>query len=243
LLFALPLLIAYEVLALAVMRFTEVDLRNAADVIVRSVLAGLGLYGNRALFAVIIAVAVVLIVREQRQRRVPLKAGVFVGMTVESVALALCFGAVVSRLTALLLPSFLTGLQAASASPLPALAAHVQIERLPLAQQLVLSLGAGLYEELVFRVVLVTGIAWLMQRVPGVSHLAGGVIAVLASALLFSAFHYIGAFGDTFELASFTFRLVGGIVFSAIYLLRGFGIVAWTHALYDVFLLTALALR
>ena len=31
--------------------------------------------------------------------------------------------------------------------------------------------------------------------------------------------------------------MIAGIFFSALYLLRGFGITAWTHALYDVFLL------
>jgi len=42
-----------------------------------------------------------------------------------------------------------------------------------------------------------------------------------------------------FTVQSFTFRMIAGLFFSALYLLRGFGIVAWTHALYDVFLLFA----
>ena len=59
-------------------------------------------------------------------------------------------------------------------------------------------------------------------------------------ALVFSAFHYIGPYGDALELGSFTFRAVAGVLFSSLYLLRGFGITAWTHALYDVFLSLAL---
>jgi len=54
-------------------------------------------------------------------------------------------------------------------------------------------------------------------------------------ALLFSAFHYIGPYGDSLEAGSFIFRALAGLTFSALYLLRGFGITAWTHALYDVF--------
>ena len=46
----------------------------------------------------------------------------------------------------------------------------------------------------------------------------------------------LGDYADTFTLPSFTFRAIAGLVFSALYLVRGFGIVAWTHALYDVFL-------
>ena len=70
---------------------------------------------------------------------------------------------------------------------------------------------------------------------------ASGVFAVMVGAVVFSAFHYIGPYGDVLELGSFTFRAVAGVLFSALYLLRGFGITAWTHALYDVFLSLTLA--
>ena len=70
----------------------------------------------------------------------------------------------------------------------------------------------------------------------GGAALAAGVAATLLGALVFSAFHYVGPYGDPLELGSFTFRAVAGILFSAMYLLRGLGITAWTHALYDVFL-------
>jgi hypothetical protein len=97
-----------------------------------------------------------------------------------------------------------------------------------------LSLGAGLYEELLFRVLLVTALAWGARRLFGWTPRAAGTLAVVVSALAFSAFHYVGAYGDPFTLASFTFRALAGLAFSALYVLRGFGITAWTHALYDV---------
>jgi hypothetical protein len=56
-------------------------------------------------------------------------------------------------------------------------------------------------------------------------------------AFIFSAFHYVGPYGDPLQLQSFLFRMIGGLFFSALYLLRGFGIVAWTHAGYDVMVL------
>src|SRR5438477_294116 len=43
--------------------------------------------------------------------------------------------------------------------------------------------------------------------------------------------------GDPLDVYSFVFRTIAGLFFSGLYLLRGFGITAWTHALYDVFLL------
>jgi membrane protease YdiL (CAAX protease family) len=99
-----------------------------------------------------------------------------------------------------------------------------------------ISLGAGIYEELLFRVLLVSGLAWLMGRIFRLRPTPAAVFAVVVGALIFSAFHYIGPYGDDLALISFTFRAVAGVLFSALYLLRGFGITAWTHALYDVFL-------
>ena len=62
-------------------------------------------------------------------------------------------------------------------------------------------------------------------------------IGTIIASAIFSAFHYIGPYGDRLELYSFAFRMIAGLFFSALYLLRGFGITAWTHALYDVSLL------
>ena len=65
------------------------------------------------------------------------------------------------------------------------------------------------------------------------------LIATVTGALIFSAFHYVGPFGDQLELRSFVFRAIAGVAFSALYIVRGFGITSWTHALYDVMLLIA----
>jgi hypothetical protein len=153
----------------------------------------------------------------------------FVGMLAESVSYALIFGLVVGTLTGLLLlrialfigsPRFLIG----------------SVPALSLPAQLMVSLGAGIYEELLFRVILVSGLAWLGRKVFGWSSSGAGAFAVSVGALIFAAFHYLGPYGDRLELGSFTFRTIAGLLFSGLYLLRGFGITAWTHALYDVFL-------
>jgi membrane protease YdiL (CAAX protease family) len=150
-------------------------------------------------------------------------------MAVESSLYALVFGLVTSALTTLLLPGL------ATYGRISALALHADSEW-GLLTQLMISLGAGIYEELLFRVILVSGLAWLMGRIFRLRPTAAGVSAVLVGALIFSAFHYIGPYGDDLALISFTFRAVAGVLFNGLYLLRGFGITAWTHALYDVFL-------
>jgi hypothetical protein len=61
----------------------------------------------------------------------------------------------------------------------------------------------------------------------------------VVAALGFSAWHYVGPMGDPFELRSFVFRWVCGLVFTVIYAFRGFAPVVWTHTVYDVWVLTA----
>lgn len=66
------------------------------------------------------------------------------------------------------------------------------------------------------------------------------VLAAVVGALLFSGVHYIGALGDPFTVASFAFRFLFGLALNVIFLARGFGVAAWTHALYDVMIVTGL---
>lgn len=116
----------------------------------------------------------------------------------------------------------------------------------------VMSLGAGFYEELTFRVVLFGLGAKLLvsmfarQRVDltGTSaarfSLAGFGITLgwsVACAVAFSAFHYIGPLADEFRGPSFVFRAVLGLVLTLIYVTRGFAAAVWTHAVYDIWVL------
>jgi hypothetical protein len=227
LLFALPLLIIYQVLAaLAPPGPGGMGVRNGADVILESVFVWLaGAWGPRLFMLCLIGVGAWLIARDVRANR-NLSPAVLAGMLLESVLLALVFGVVVGSLTAALL-----------GTPLPPMVVGFNTQQLSRWTMLMLSLGAGIYEELLFRVVLVGLLAWGAKKVLGWRPLAAGIAATVLGALIFSAFHYIGPFGDRFEVYSFVFRTIAGLFFSGLYLLRGFGITAWTHALYDVFLL------
>ena len=94
-----------------------------------------------------------------------------------------------------------------------------------------LSLGAGFYEEFFFRLILVQLLSMLGNfiSIPG-----GKISIILGSAILFSAAHYIGPYGDKFMLFSFIYRMIFGLIMSVMLVARNFGITAWTHALYDV---------
>ena len=233
LVFALPLLALYELLAALQPHDPRGgEIRNGADVILREAFAAVAGARGGLLFGVcLIGGSLWLVGRDVRKSGLPTRWGVFAGMALEAALLAVVCGFVVSAVTARLLGLLAVGANATLA------AAQGGVAAMPWSMRLMISLGAGLYEELLFRVILVSAIGQLCRRVFGMNDWSAGVVAVTVGAAIFSAFHYVGPYGDPFEVRSFVYRLIAGLFFSALYLLRGFGITAWTHALYDVYLL------
>lgn len=222
LLFALPLLLLYEGLAVALNQSALAGVRNGADVLLKTVFVGLGGRTGLHVFALVLAVwGVALVTSDYRKHPGPIRPGYWGVMLAESIVLAAVFGAVAVNLTGLILSGPITTVQGGT------------LDGMPLSAQLVVSLGAGLYEELLFRVILVAALLWAGSRL-GLKKSANVTVAILGSALIFSAFHYVGPYGDQLTLGSFTFRAIAGVLLSGIYVARGFGIVAWTHAIYDI---------
>lgn len=221
--FVLPLFVLYELLAAALSDGSS-GLRNGADVLLKAPFVALAGARGPLVFVGILAVVFLYLVYRDSRGKGPLKASTFATMMLESLVLAGVFGVVIGVITSQLL------------NPLQRLALAPQLQQLGVPGGIMVSLGAGLYEELLFRVVLVGALLWGSKKLLGWGPAASGTLAVVGGALVFSAFHYIGPYGDPLTLSSFTFRAVAGMAFSALYVLRGFGITAWTHSLYDVML-------
>jgi membrane protease YdiL (CAAX protease family) len=100
--------------------------------------------------------------------------------------------------------------------------------------KVVMSVGAGLYEEIVFRLILMGGLFAMATRVLGFHRFLAGFLAVVTSSVIFSAVHHLGPLGEAFTLSAFTYRIFAGIVLAVIFQTRGFAIAAYTHAFYDV---------
>jgi len=226
LLFALPLLLFYQLLAV-LLAHGERSIRNGADVILQSLFTAVaGAWGPPLFMICLIAAGLWLVARDMRARGSRLRGRVFAAMLGESIALALIVGFVVGSVTSGVLGMLQT-------LAIPGGPGH----DMGWWTRLMVSLGAGIYEELLFRVLLVGALAAAARGLLGWRPLTAGSAATIAGAAIFSAFHYIGPYGDRWQLYSFAFRMVAGLFFSALYLVRGFGITAWTHALYDVLLL------
>ena len=151
-----------------------------------------------------------------------IKLQVIAFMAVESVAFAiplLLFGAVL-------------GGYAATATSSP-------INTLGIFEKIAVSIGAGLYEELLFRMILIAGIHTIVCTVFKRSHLAGIGIGVVISAILFALYHDLPDAGSLSAIVLFFF-FTAGLYLGFLYVIRGFGITAATHAAYDVVATTLL---
>ena len=63
-------------------------------------------------------------------------------------------------------------------------------------------------------------------------------ISIIIAAVIFSAFHFFGEYADIPKTSLFILRFVAGIVLGYIYILRGFGIAAYSHSFYNLIVFT-----
>lgn len=210
LVFIAPLLVIYEVGLL----FPGVQ--NGADQFMRS---GLGMIGFDQ-HLVLPALTVCILLGWQYLSRLPwrVSAGVVSTMAVESVLLGLCL-----RLVPYLQNCVLGAIEVPAASILS--------DKL---QNAVAYIGAGIYEELLFRLILLSLLAWGLRQT-GMKPRIATIAAVLLSSLIFAAAHHVGPSGMAFNSYDFIFRTVAGVFFSIVFIYRGFGIAAGSHAAYDIF--------
>ena len=220
LLLVAPLLVVYEV---GVLFLGPQAARNGADVWLRQMLASIGL--GEYLLLPGATVGVLLSMHFASPRKLGATPGLLWRMAAESIALALLL-VLMARLQQRLLAI------PASVADMPCLA-WLAPRQAGLFERLVGYAGAGIYEELLFRLLLLTFLARLIRLGKATEERALVVSAVVTS-LLFSAAHYVGPLGDHWTLSSFVFRFVAGGFFATLFVLRGFGIVACTHAIYDV---------
>ncbi len=221
-LICIPLLLLYEILILISQPETEYLVRISVDAWFKAIFSVLGLHALSITFLIAALVGIVILWRD-RNRLKSVKKHYFFLMLVEALFYAV--------LLAVLITTLLQSILMATAS--------TPLADLPKLQLFALSLGAGLYEELFFRVILVGALLWAFQKMTEKNWIAYGA-AVIIAALCFSAVHYTGEFGDPFTMGSFLFRFLFGLALNLIYVIRGFGMAAWTHAIYDILVIMAI---
>jgi membrane protease YdiL (CAAX protease family) len=227
LVFVAPMLIGYE---LGVLWLGNRATRNGADVWLRGWLDWLG-FGQYFLLPALTC-GLLLAWHHTRRESWNLRWSVFGGMFCESAVLGLL----------LLQLAYWQHAWWASAWHAPAAAAQQGNQ---LTGRLIAYFGAGIYEELLFRLSLLPALILILRRLT-LTPRQSAVVAVVLTSLLFAAVHYrldfqwgplhvVLPYGDAFEWSSFSFRFLAGSFFATLFVTRGFGIAVGAHALYDIF--------
>jgi hypothetical protein len=94
-------------------------------------------------------------------------------------------------------------------------------------------IGAGIYEEVLFRLGLFVGLYVVLRaiRLPAMIAL---ILAASAGAIAFAVAHNIGPYGEPMRADYFVFRTAAGLYFTLLFVSRGFGIAVGAHAGYDI---------
>ena len=219
-LLVLPLVILYQVGLLV-----AGGVRNGVDFVTDALLglAGGHVLGYVALTAFLAATAFGVALGLSHQGQRPFRRRLFAAVLIESFLYAGLMGSAILQVL-----SYVPGLE-------PSLSTAIQDS--DLLTRVVLSIGAGVHEELVFRLFLFGGLVlvatrWLRWSLPHAT-----VLAIVVSSLLFASVHYVGPLADPFTAFSFSFRFFAGAIFAGIFALRSFAVAVYTHALYDVLVL------
>ena len=210
---------------------TRSPIENAAAGWLRAAILGLH-RSHFVLLLLAITLGLVLVLRSRARDR-QADRGVFGGMFVESI----CYGGLLGLVASVLAQRMPMGRWVAL---MPSYEAQEAVAHLRGGmRELGLALGAGIFEELVFRGALVGGLLWLLRRGLGADRLTAGTLAVVAAAWVFSDYHHWGAAGEPYHPGVFAFRFHAGIVLGCIFVTRGLGIAALAHGFYDVLAMLA----
>jgi hypothetical protein len=218
LIFVLPLLAIYEIGVLWLGAAEPEAVRNGADTWLRWGIDQIGLhepYWAPAILAILLIAWGWLRFHDRPSDLLSL----WIGMTIESLVFAVGLWGV-SRTLVPLLDQF--GIQLGTRPPAE-----------PVCAQVVSFLGAGIYEEVLFRLVLFSGLVWLL-RTAEVPRLLALLLGAVTAAAVFSGAHHLGPYGEPYNGYVFLFRTLAGLYFTVVYQVRGFGVAVGAHALYDV---------
>tara|TARA_B100000212_G_C27354291_1_gene525118 strand:- start:741 stop:1400 length:660 start_codon:yes stop_codon:yes gene_type:complete len=212
----LPLFLLYEV-GIFLISSRDIDqLRNGADVLMRQVLESFGIYGMYGFGGTFLIGFLIAFIRQKKNLRTSeIESRFLLIMFFESIAWATLLVIMMIKI-----PTFLS-----------------LSNEDHLIQQVVLAIGAGIYEEFVFRVLLISGLAILFGLIFNWGEFGKTFLSVIISSAIFSIFHFFGSYGDTFSFPLFFVRFFAGIFLAMIYIFRGFGITAYAHSIYDLFVL------
>lgn len=210
----LPAVAIYELGVFFLFRDSFFELRNSGEVLVRTLFDTLHLQDPLLVSAILGLVFIVVMVRGYRIEKKPgIHANYIVYMLVES----MLWGSVI-----------FIGLQLFTQLPLQIM---IMTEKL---SNINLAIGAGVFEELIFRLVIIGALLVILERGVMLKPSFAVPIAILVSATVFAAFHLLM---EPYSMPIFAQRVVGGILLGTLFYLRGYGISVYAHIIYNFLVL------
>lgn len=220
LMFLLPLIVTYELGVLAIDQDQPDALRNGADFWMRSLLSRAG--AEQVLLPLIV-IGLLLAWHIFRRHPWRVRLETQLGMMAESLLLAVVLVAV-GQCHDVIFRS-LVRQDTAPAGILNAMQGSISLA--------VSYIGAGVYEEVMFRLLLVPA-SFLCFRMFDFPPKYAAAMAAVSTSFLFALAHHVGPAAEAFSLFAFSFRAAAGLFFASVFLLRGFGITVGCHAAYDL---------
>ena len=218
-LFIFPFLAMYEILFLFYFRFENIYARNTADIIIRNFFIFLGEFSHFVfpLFLFFLAIFIYLF-KLRRDKH---------------------FQVIPSYMFLMIFEGFLYGLLLSLIfNNINYFQFNTNIYQLNFLLNTYLSIGAGIWEETLFRLLLFNLILFLFMRFFPDLDFFNVLFCILLSSIIFSLFHYIGVNVESFNWYMFFVRFLAGMSLSFIYYYRGYGVVSITHIFYDFILVT-----
>jgi hypothetical protein len=213
LIYVLPLLIIYEFGIFLVSSDDLPSIRNGADVLIRTILDNIGITGIYGLGGVFILIFVaVYIINRKKSKDLELNSIHFISVLFESLIWAFFLYLLLSQSQLLLMKD----------------------SNQHTLQQISLAIGSGLFEEFLFRVLLLGIIIFILNLVIKNKYWYKLSIAVFIVAILFAYFHFIGDYADDTNYVNFMLRFIAGIYLGYLYAIRGFALVSYTHSFYNL---------
>ncbi|MFQ5771727.1 MAG: type II CAAX prenyl endopeptidase Rce1 family protein [bacterium] len=219
LMFVTPLWLLYEFSAYEINHGWQGHFRTGTDLLLKKGLNGLGIVEWQSVAVPLLLLIIYFGLRVKSLAKIQLRPVHFAYMLLESLFYALCFGVVVGGFTGFFLTPQINGL---NQSKVAALIVH---------------LGSGVYEEFFFRFVFISITVLIFSKVFHKDNAFSYPVAVFFGSLVFAFTHYLDIFGEPLRLDTFLFRFFSGLVLSLLFIVRGYGITAYTHSLYNVLLM------
>ena len=220
LIFLSPFLFLYEFICFMYFRNSNYQIRNSADIILRNIFDLFGSY-SELLYSISLFVIIVFIyfINKKKGSQLNVKIQYLIFIFIE--------GLLYGLLLLILINNF------------SIFDFNKNIYQPNLLLNLYLCIGAGIWEEILFRLIVFSFLYNLFNKY--FSGISVFLISVIASSILFSLFHYIGSSAEIFNIYTFNLRFLGGVFLCILYYFRGFAVVSMAHISYD-FILVSLPL-